>query len=241
MKRVRFPALALVAASVAAAAAQQAAQPQASSQAPAVQQAQASPQAPAAQQAPRRAASPQGTAATQVGGRWVPAEKPGAAPRYQDGKWIEVTYSRPILRGRNDILGAGADYGKTVRGSDPVWRAGANQTTRFMTEVPLVFGGKTLPAGEYSLFVDLKPGDWTLIFSKQPFQQKYDPADKAATWGSTNYDQAQDVLRVPMTVSTLPISIDQFTIGFVDMTQQGGSLGMWWERTLAVASFTVGS
>lgn len=228
MKNVPFLALALVAASVAVQAAAQA-------------QPQTPPPAQSAQQAPRRPASPPGTAATQVGGKWVPSEKPGTAPRYQDGKWIEVTYSRPILRGRQSIFGAGADYGKTVSGSDPVWRAGANQTTRFTTEAPLVFGGKTLPAGAYSLFVDLKPGAWTLIFSKQPFQQKYDPANKTETWGSTNYDQAQDVLRVPMTVSSIPFSLDQFTIGFVDMTQQGGTLAMWWESTQATASFTVGS
>jgi len=203
-------------------------------------QAQAAAQAPAAPQAARKPLSPAGTAATQVGGKWVPSDKPGAPPRYQDGKWIEVAYSRPILRGRQEIFGAGAEYGKAVSGGDPVWRAGANQTTRFTTEAPLVFGGKTLPAGEYSLFVDLKPGAWTLIFSKQPFQQKYDPANKAQTWGATNYDQAQDVLRVPMTVTTIPSSLDQFTIGFLDMTQQGGKLGMWWEKTQATAEFTVG-
>ena len=184
-------------------------------------------------------ASPRGTAATQVGGKWV-VEKEGAAPRYREGKWIVVDYGRPVLRGRTDIFGTGADYGKKVNDDGPVWRAGANQTTRFKTEVPLVIGGKKLPAGEYSLFVDLKPGAWTLIFSKQPFQQKYDPANKAQTWGATNYDQAQDVLRVPMTVTTIPSSLDQFTIGFLDMTQQGGKLGMWWEKTQATAEFTVG-
>ncbi len=227
MKSVRFLALALAIASAATYASVQAA-PQA-------------PSAPAAQQAPRRPASPPGTAATQVGGKWVPAEKPGQPPRYQDGKWIEVTYSRPILRGRTQIFGVGDNYGQGVKGSDPVWRAGANQTTRFKTEVPLVFAGKTLPAGEYSLFVDLKPDAWTLIFSKQPYQQKYEPANKAATWGATNYDPAHDVLRVPMTVSTIPFSLDQFTIGFLDMTQQGGTLAMWWETTQATAAFTVGS
>jgi hypothetical protein len=197
---------------------------------------------PSAQQAgPRRPASPAGTAATQVGGKWVGSEKPGAPPRYQDGKWIEVTYSRPILRGRKEIFGAGAEYGKTVSGGDPVWRAGANQTTRLTTEAPLAFGGKALPPGEYSMFVDLKPGAWTLIFSKQPFQQKYDPANKVQTWGATNYDQAQDVIRVPMTVEQVDVSVDQFTIAFVDMTQQGGKLAMFWDRTMATAPFTVGS
>ena len=91
------------------------------------------------------------------------------------------------------------------------------------------------------MFVELKPGAWTLIFSKQPVQQKYDPNEKVLTFGAYNYDPAQDVLRVPMTVGTNPHSVEQFTIGFVDMTQGGGKLAMWWEKTLATVAFTVGS
>jgi len=185
-------------------------------------------------------ASPRGTAATQVGGKWV-VEKEGAAPRYREGKWIVVDYGRPVLRGRTDIFGTGADYGKKVNDDGPVWRAGANQTTRFKTEVPLVIGGKKLPAGEYSLFVDLKPGAWTLIFSSQPSQTKYDPNNKTETFGAYNYDPKFDVLRVPMTTSTGAMSIDQFTIAFVDVTQQGGTLAMAWEKTVATVAFTVGS
>jgi hypothetical protein len=191
-------------------------------------------------QAVRRPASPAGTAATQVGGQWA-KPTPDAAARYAGGKWIEVTYGRPILRGRTDIFGTGAEYGKKVSEGSTVWRAGANVTTRLMTEVPLVFDGKTLPAGEYSVFVDLKPGAWTLIFSKQPFQQKYDPANKTETWGSYNYDPAQDVLRVPMKVAATTTSMDQFTISFVDMIPTGGKLAMSWEKTTAAAAFTVGS
>jgi hypothetical protein len=185
-------------------------------------------------------ASPRGTAATQVSGQWVTA-KPGDTPRYRDGKWIVVDYGRPILRGRTEIFGSGADYGKTVNAGAPVWRAGANQTTRFKTEAPLVFAGKTLPAGEYSVFVDLKPGAWTLIFSNQPFQTKYDPSNKVETWGSDNYDPKFDVLRVPMKTVIGATSVDQFSIGFTDMTQQGGTLSMWWEKTAASVAFTVGS
>jgi hypothetical protein len=183
-------------------------------------------------------ASPRGTAATQIGGKWV-VEKEGAAPRYREGKWIVVDYGRPILRGRTDIFGSGADYGKKVNDDGLVWRAGANQTTRFKTEAPLVFAGKALPAGEYSVFVDLKPGAWTLIFSTQPYQTKYDPNNKTETFGAYNYDSKFDVLRVPMTTSTGTLSIDQFTIAFVDMTQQGGTLAMAWEKTVATVAFTM--
>jgi hypothetical protein len=185
-------------------------------------------------------ASPRGTAATQVSGKWV-AEKPGDTPRYREGKWIVVDYGRPILRGRTDIFGTGADYGKAVNAGAPVWRAGANQTTRLRTEAPLVIAGKTLPAGEYSVFVDLKPGAWVLIVSRQPFQAKYDANNKTETWGSENYDPKFDVLRAPLTVAIGRMSMEQFTIAFIDLTQQGGTLALAWETTVATLAFTVGS
>ena len=195
--------------------------------------------APAQTPAPRVQPSPAGTAATQVAGKWV-AEKPGAEPRYRDGKWITVTYSRPILRGRQAIFGHGADYGKKVSSGSPVWRAGANQTTRLKTEVPLIMGGKTVPAGEYSLFVDLKEGAWTFILSTQPHLQKYDPKDKSATWGSDHYDPRFDVLKIPMSLSRNAVSLDQFTIQFVNMTQAGGTLALGWDTELAMVDFKVG-
>ena len=185
----------------------------------------------------RKPASPPGTAATQIGGKYVAVQ---GGQRYQGGKWIEVSYGRPIKRGRQNLFGSGADYGKAVSDGAPVWRAGANQTTRFKTEVPLVFDGKTLPVGEYSVFVELKENAWTLIFSSWPAQEKYDPNNKDALWGAYGYTPDKDVLRAPMKVETLPFSIDQFTIAFVDMTADGGKLAMMWDKTMATASFKSG-
>jgi hypothetical protein len=190
-------------------------------------------------QAPRLPASPPGQSATQVGGKW--ATPPGSdEATYTGGKWIVVDYGRPILRGRKNIFGSGADYGKMVNSGAPVWRAGANVTTRLRTEVPLVFGDKTLPAGEYSVFVDLKPAAWTLIVSNQPYQRKYDPANKTDTWGSFNYDPKFDLLRVPMRLASATPSLEQFAIEFASMTDQGGTLVMRWDATVASVPFKVG-
>jgi hypothetical protein len=186
----------------------------------------------------RRPMSPAGTAATQVGGKWSAPSQEGERT-LEGGKWIDVSYSRPILRGRTNIFGKGADYGKQVYGGAPVWRAGANTTTRIKTEGSLVLGGKTLPAGEYSLFVDLKESGWTLIVSSQAYQQKYDANDKAATFGAYNYDPKFDLLRVPMKMVVPQVSVDQFTIAFVDVTEKGGKLAMVWEKTGAFVEFTV--
>jgi hypothetical protein len=186
----------------------------------------------------RKPMSPPGTAETQVGGTWSAPDKDGER-RYTGGKWISVTYSRPVLRGRTNVFGSGADYGKAVNAGAPVWRAGANQTTKLTTEVPLMIGGKRLDAGTYDLFVDLKEPGWTLIVSTQPTQEKYDPNDKTKIWGAYGYDTKYDVVRAPMTMLTPKASIDQFTIGFVDMSDNGGKLAMGWEKTAALVPFTV--
>jgi len=187
----------------------------------------------------RRAPSPPGTASTMVGGTWSAPDKEGER-RYEGGKWIEVIYSRPMLRGRTDIFGKGADYGKMVNAGAPVWRAGANASTKLKTEVPLEIGGKKLAPGEYDLFVELKEGAWTLIVSTQPTQEKYDANDKTKIWGSYGYDPKFDVVRVPMKMITPQVSVEQFTIGFADMTNAGGKLAMVWEKTGGVVPFTIG-
>ena len=88
------------------------------------------------------------------------------------------------------------------RTASPVWRAGANDTTRLTTQAPLQLGGKTLPPGVYNVFIELKPGNWTLVLNTQPVQEKYDPNEKVKLYGSYNYDAKFDVMRVPMTVKT---------------------------------------
>lgn len=186
-----------------------------------------------------RPPSPPGTVTTMVSGHWT--RNAEGNPAYEGGKWIEVTYSRPMLRQRENIFGAGAEYGKLVNAGAPVWRVGANQTTRFKSEVPLVFDGKTLPAGEYSMFVDLKEGAWTLIFSNWPAQKEFNPDDKTALFGADGYTPDKDVLRARMEVdSKRSMRIDQLTIFFSDVTQASGKLAIAWDTTTATAPFTVG-
>lgn len=185
----------------------------------------------------QRPASPRGSAETVVGGKYVKTER---GQRYEGGKWIEITYGRPILRGRTNVFGSGADYGKTLYAGAPVWRAGADVSTRLKSEVPLEIGGKVLPAGEYSLFIDLKSDkEWTLIVSSHAAQQKYDPNNKAALWGAYGYTPDKDVVRVPMKVEPLEISVDQLTWGFTDVTDRGGTINIWWEKRGASVPFKV--
>ena len=188
--------------------------------------------------------SPQGTAAAQVGGKWVKPAGRGAptlgGERYEGGKWIEITYGRPLKRGR-DLWGSGADYGKAALVGTPIWRAGANVSTRLKTEVPLVINGKTLAPGEYSLFIDLKENNWTFVLSSWAAAATYNPNNKEALWGSYFYTPDKDVLRAPMKLETLPKVHEQLTWEFVDMNDAGGALAITWGNTMASVPFRVGS
>ena len=185
-----------------------------------------------------RDASPPGTAATQVGGHYQNVAGI-VGPVYTNGKWIEITSGRPMKHGR-DLWGSGADYGKMLNSGAPVWRAGANISTRLKTEVPLVINGKPVPAGEYSLFIDLKPNHWTLIVSSWPQQTRHDPSNKGALWGAFDYTPDRDVVRAAMTMDTLPFSVDQLTWAFLDMTDKGGKLAIMWDKIAASTPFKTG-
>jgi Protein of unknown function (DUF2911) len=181
-----------------------------------------------------RQPSPDGTAAAQVGGRYVPGPE---NPIYQGGKWLEIVYGRPLKRGR-DLWGAGADYGKKLNDGAPVWRAGANVSTRLKSEVALVIGGKTVPAGEHSMFIDLKPNAWTLIVSNWAANPTF-PGTKDALFGAYEYTPDKDVVRTPMKLETLSYSVEQLTWAFADVTETGGRLVMTWDKMMASVPFTV--
>jgi len=135
------------------------------------------------------------------------------------GASVKVNYGRPSMRGRA-IFGGLVPYGTP-------WRTGANEATAFTTSKALRFGAVTVPAGSYTLFtLPAQDGKWQLIINKQTGQ-----------WG-TAYDATQDLVRIPMTVSQTPAAVEQMQIT-VTSAGAGGELAVLWDRTKAVAVFTV--
>ena len=189
-----------------------------------------------------RPMSPRRTSSAHVLGKWTDVGKQtfvAGGGNYDGGKWIEVSYGSPIKRGRA-LFGSGADYGKAVLLDTPIWRAGADVSTRLKSETPLKFATTTVAPGEYSLFVDLKENNWTFVVSRWGAQQKYDPNNKQDLWGSYGYTPGKDVVRVRMKVETLAHSHEQLSWEFVDMTRQGGTLALTWDKTMATVPFTFG-
>ena len=182
----------------------------------------------------RRIASPPGESATEVGGRHD--ERAG----YVGGKWIEIRYGQPIKRGRN-LFGL-PDYADWLNDGAPVWRAGANMSTRLITEVALVIGGKKVAPGEYTMFIDLAPNPWVFILSSWPALTTlgdWDDKNRRGLYGAYYYTPDRDVVRVPMTRETLTHSFDQLSWQFLDMTDAGGRLALVWDKELASVPFQI--
>jgi len=90
---------------------------------------------------------------------------------------IRIIYSRPGVKGRL-IWGGLVPY-------DIVWRAGANEATKFIFSTNVTINGKFLKAGSYSFFIIPGKKEWTIIFNKVANQ-----------WGAFEYNEAEDALRI---------------------------------------------
>jgi hypothetical protein len=124
------------------------------------------------------------------------------------GKNVTIKYSSPSMKGRK-IFGGLEPYGK-------IWRAGANEATALHTDADIVLGDLTVPAGDYTLFVNLESADsWTLIVNKQTGQ-----------WGLT-YKPEMDLGRTKMKVTKVA------PVESYKMTLSPTSLTLEWEETSA--------
>jgi hypothetical protein len=137
------------------------------------------------------------------------------------GKTIKTDYSSPRLKGRK-MIGDHEPYGK-------VWRNGANEATTFVTTSDLVVGGKSVPAGSYTLFVVPDPDKWTLIINKKTTDGGKPPKP---LWGIPYKYEADELARVEMKLSKLPSPVENFTIAY-DKTGSGCTLREEWDTTRA--------
>ncbi len=131
-------------------------------------------------------------------------------------KIVKVTYSRPQLKGRDLVK---------IAPPGKIWRTGANEATEITFYKDVVFGGKALKAGTYTLFtIPSLEGDWTVIIN-----------NARNIWGSYYYNQDQDVVRVTAKASKVETNIDAFSMMFdKDMT-----LKMGWGKTVISVSLNL--
>ena len=133
--------------------------------------------------------------------------------KFSGGKTVKIDYSSPRAKGRK-IFGGVVPYGE-------VWRTGANEATTFVTEANLMVGGKSVPAGNYTIFTVPNADKWTLIVNK-----------KTGEWGIPYKYQSDELVRVDMKVSATASPVENFAI---ELASAGGkcTLNISWENTQA--------
>jgi hypothetical protein len=145
-------------------------------------------------------------------GRPSPAES--ATCDLGGGKTIKTDYSSPRMKGRK-IYGGLVPYGE-------VWRTGANDATTFVTSTNLEVGGKSVPAGSYTIFTIPNADKWTLIINK-----------KTGEWGIPYKYESDELARVDMKVSKLPSPVENFTISYERSGSPWCVMHIDWESTRA--------
>ena len=143
------------------------------------------------------------------------------------GKTITIDYCSPRVNGRqgkiftkDGLISHDQDY--------PFWRAGANAATTLHTTADLTIGDLTVPAGTYTLFVDISdPAQWTLVVSKD-----------TGEWG-LNYDKTKDLGKVKMRMAKPPAMVEDLKYTLTDRGGNKGTLNLAWENVSVTVPFQV--
>ena len=125
---------------------------------------------------------------------------------------ISVAYGRPVARGRA-LFGALVPW-------DKVWHPGADSATRVTFNHDVLFEGKELRAGQYTLWlIPRESAPWTVIVSR------------AAHVFHLPYPGEQfDVLRVDVTPEQVS-SVESFTIYFPMVLRDDAVMRLHWGTT----------
>ncbi len=134
------------------------------------------------------------------------------------GADIRIEYGTPQKRNRV-IFGGIVGWGK-------LWRTGANRATHFSTSKDLKMGNLTVPAGEYTLYTIPESDGGLLIINKQTGQN------------GTTYNEANDLGRIPMKISSQSEVTEGFTIK-AEEDGKNGVLKLIWDQTVFSVNFSV--
>ena len=133
---------------------------------------------------------------------------------------VKVNYSRPNMRGR-EIFGNLVPYGK-------IWRTGANATTKFTVDKPVVIADKELAKGTYSIYTIPGEDMWEVIFYT-------DDANPLLT----EFEDSKVALRTMVETVDMPMDMETFTIVIDDVMTDSAILSILWANTIVPIKFNV--
>ncbi|WP_046242840.1 DUF2911 domain-containing protein [Hymenobacter terrenus] len=133
--------------------------------------------------------------------------------------YIDLTYSRPSLRGR-------VAFGSLVP-NGTVWRTGANTVTKVRFGEEVKINGQSVSAGAYALLTIPDAKEWTFILNRD-----------TAQWGTYEYKQALDVLRVKAKPSKLAAPVETMSLTVENLKPNAADLVVSWDRTQVTLPIT---
>jgi hypothetical protein len=95
--------------------------------------------------------------ATSLSAQAIPKSQLGVVTQWVAGTKIEITYRRPVARGRA-LFGALVPYGR-------VWTPSADTAARIAVSGPIEINGARLAAGVYSMWATPDADSWTMSFN----------------------------------------------------------------------------
>ena len=137
------------------------------------------------------------------------------------GATIKINYHSPGIKGRT--------IGKEIAPYGQIWRTGANEATTFWTSKDIKIGGKTLPAGKYTLYTLPNETEWKIIFNSQTMDGSR-PIWGIKMDGSTTDDPAKDVL----TVTVKPMKSQATNERFKIQVTKTGFVLLWGDIAVPV-------
>jgi Protein of unknown function (DUF2911) len=126
---------------------------------------------------------------------------------------VRLMYSRPRVNGRK-IFGSLVPFNE-------LWRTGANETPEIRFYKKVSIGGKTIPAGIYSLMTIPSENEWTIILNSDLDQ-----------WGDYSYNQKLDIARIKAPSRKSNSTIENFTIQFERINNNTFIMYIGWEKTV---------
>jgi hypothetical protein len=128
---------------------------------------------------------------------------------------IEVTYSRPGVKGRTIFAADGlVPFGK-------LWRTGANAATKISFSTDVTVGGKKVEAGDYAIFTIPDADEWIFILNTDAEQS-----------GTGSYTEDKDAARIAVTPEEFPGPVETMTFVFANVKDTSADLLLVWENTL---------
>lgn len=143
-------------------------------------------------------------------------KKPPMSPKVtveSPDKNISIVYGQPSKRNR---VVFGADGSSSLEKYGKVWRTGANNATEVTFKNDVMFGGKMVKAGTYTLYTIPGEKEWSVILNSTLGQ-----------WGAFDYEKIKGndvaMIKVPVSMNSTPI--EKLTI-----TPANNSIAIAWDN-----------